>query len=368
MTDVIPTTNITRSYQYFTLGELFEKEENKDGSIRKVNFDHNLRNESGLRFRIPEHQRFPQWKLEKQRRLVESIFKNFPMSGIILSKRIQDNTEFFDIEDGQTRLSTLQDYYDDKFSFEGYKFSQLPDNLRRNFERYKINVEIIEHAKESEIYDIFENLQMGVPLKDYDKYWNRKETPLVGYALELIEKEYWPSDYLGTSRGITSKERKRISDVCGFICAIVYGEHYITPSFRTQFDNLKKEISPENQRKIKKFLQFYKKLIDRCYSEKPKNVGERVRPFYNLAKELGMIIYEYYDDEFTETDEEKIDMWVYIINRDRIETDFMKGKKELWDGMTSAHRQNTSSDAIAKRVEKVRDTYSQYYALLLLEE
>ena len=358
MANGIPTTNITRSYQYLTLGELFEKADNEDGSSMKVYFDHNLRNDSDLRYRIPEHQRFPQWKIERQRGLVQSIFKNFPMSGIILSKRIEDNTEFFDIEDGQTRLSTLQDYYDDKFSFMGLKFSQLSESQKRFFERYRINVEIIEKADEYEINEIFEKLQDGVPLKDFDKYWNRKETPLVRYALELIDKEYWPSDYLGTSRGITSKERKRISDVCGFICAIVYGEHYITPSFRTQIIHLYKDINAENQRKIKKFLKFYKKLIDKCYSEQPKNVGERVRPFYNLAKELGMIIYDYYDDdESTMTDEEKIDMWVYIINRDRTESDFMKGGKELWDGMTSAHRQNTSSDSIRARVSRVRSVY-----------
>lgn len=366
MSNGIPTTNIIRSYQFLTLGELFENADNEDGISKKVYFDHNLRNDSGLRYRIPEHQRFPQWSLPKQRGLVESIFKNFPMSGIILSKRIQDNKEFFDIEDGQTRLSTLQDYYDDKFSFMGLRFSQLSDSQKRFFERYRINVEIIEKAEEYEIYDIFENLQMGVPLKDYDKYWNRKETPLVRYALELIEKEYWPSDYLGTSKGITSKERKRISDVCGFICAIVYGELYITPSFRSQIIHLNEDINAENQRKIKQFLKFYKKLIDRCYSEQPKNVGERVRPFYNLAKELGMIIYDYYDEP-TETDEDKINRWVYIINRDRTESDFMKGRKELWDGLTSAQRQNTSSDAIRARVLKVRSEYNEYRALLLLE-
>ena len=52
----------------------------------------------------------------KKEELINTIFKNYPISSIILSQKIYNDGVVFDIEDGQTRLSILQEFYDNKFS------------------------------------------------------------------------------------------------------------------------------------------------------------------------------------------------------------------------------------------------------------
>ena len=80
-----------------------------------------------MKYRIPEHQRYPQWSSE-QKNLIDTIFRNYPMNGIVVSQHIEDNLIYFDLEDGQTRLSNLQDFYMNEYEFtldDGY-YNVLP--------------------------------------------------------------------------------------------------------------------------------------------------------------------------------------------------------------------------------------------------
>ena len=61
-TDEFPTVNICRRHEDITLGKLFRKNKNNE----YINFDSNIRENSYLKYRIPEHQRFPQWTKKKK--------------------------------------------------------------------------------------------------------------------------------------------------------------------------------------------------------------------------------------------------------------------------------------------------------------
>ena len=73
-------------------------------------------------YRVPEHQRFPAWSLPKKQRLVDSVLKNFPIHAIIgvEQRRINGTAieEWCDIEDGQTRMTYLQDFMLGKYPCE----------------------------------------------------------------------------------------------------------------------------------------------------------------------------------------------------------------------------------------------------------
>ena len=112
----IPSKAIEREFiQAISLRELFSKDE--DNNFSKFKYDD--RSNTQLEYRIPDHQRFPQWTLRKKRKLIDTVFRNYTMSGIILSKKIDldQQTIYYDIEDGQTRLSILQEYYDNVFRY-----------------------------------------------------------------------------------------------------------------------------------------------------------------------------------------------------------------------------------------------------------
>ena len=163
---------MNRTIQQKKLGWLFEK---NDTGYKRFNFMN--REDKQLLFRIPEHQRFPSWNNEKKKLLVDSVMKNYPIHSIICSKHYDIiNTkvyEFYDIEDGQTRLSILQSYFNGDFPDScGNYFEDLPQNIQRSFENYEVSIEFItvEDGNEDIINDIFDRLQMGQPLKDCDKF------------------------------------------------------------------------------------------------------------------------------------------------------------------------------------------------------
>ena len=169
----MPQAQIERTYQQYTLGQLFEK--GPDGN--PLRFNSRSRHDSNLQYRIPLHQRHPQWKHRKKCKLVESVMKNYSISGMILSKEIKDGDEFFNIEDAQTRLSTLEDFYNDRFPWDkegnedygdSVRFSDLDRHLQRRFENYTINFEVIKNATLEDTHEIFERLQEGEPLRNKD--------------------------------------------------------------------------------------------------------------------------------------------------------------------------------------------------------
>ena len=358
-------TKIDREYKELKLKDIFERRNGEIGIANSKYFNSEAeREDSQLKYRIPEHQRFQKWNNSKKQRIVETVLSNFPMSGIIVSRHVKNAETYYDIEDGQSRLTILQQFYNDEFPIKvgstNFKFSELEYEYRNKFEEYKINIEVIDGASNEQITDIFERLQEGQPLKDEDKYWNRKDdAPLVKYAFELIQKEYWDDENMGTVKGITSSNRRRIRDVCGLIGGILYGETCIRPNWSIQFPNIHLKIGREQKEKIKKFLLYYNDIIDTCFQIQPKVPTEKNRQFYNLGKDLGMIIYDYFYAETEMTTDQKKDMWVHTINVDRRSRNYMKGKQKFWEGLKSGEKRNCTKESLRARVDRVRRRFKE---------
>jgi hypothetical protein len=329
---------MNRSTQQKKLGWIFEKCD--DNTFKRFNYLE--RNTDQFKyFRIPDHQRFPNWNKTKKKCLIDSVLRNYPIHSIICSKHyeVADNRvkEYLDIEDGQTRLSILQEYYDGGFTDEnGLYFSDLPHNIQRSFENYEVSIEVIEIEDDNEdiIHDIFDRLQMGQPLKDSDKYWNYKDTPLVKFALELIESGYL-NKYMGTSR-FSSQKRDRLSDIVGLLSLIINWNtgslEYINNSFKSHFKNLKKDIKNTDKEKVRKFLDYYFSIIDSCYESYERRSNERYKKFYNICNDLGLILYDYFENQHTSIDIKK-DMWIKYFIISRQNKNFTTGTKQLFNNV-----------------------------------
>ena len=153
-----------------------------------------------MKYRIPEHQRYPQWSSEQQNSLVDTVFRNYPMNGIVVSQHVEGTGIYFDLEDGQTRLSNLQGFFMNDYPFtldDGTTvfYRDLPRALQRRFDGYRISLELLSEINEvHDIHEAFDRLNFGTRLKDKDLYWNRKnEYPLVKKAFTLIDEQYWQS-------------------------------------------------------------------------------------------------------------------------------------------------------------------------------
>lgn len=95
-------------------------------------------------YRIPEHQRFPSWSLVKKQKLVDSILKNYPIHAFIMVRRLENGgqDEFCNIEDGQTRMTSLQEYLLNGYPNEdGKLFSELDSVMQERFKNYQVTIE-----------------------------------------------------------------------------------------------------------------------------------------------------------------------------------------------------------------------------------
>ena len=373
-----PVRAMERTRIETTLGDIFELDLSEDPQPKYLNSK--PRRQNGMKYRIPEHQRHPQWKEDQKNLLIDTIFRNYPMSGITVSQHIEDNEMYFDLEDGQTRLSVLQEFYMNRFpfTFDGYtkEFQELPSAIQRRFENYKITIEILSDLDEEghDISESFDRLQNGSPLSDKDLYWNRKDQyPLVSKAINIINEQYWSSGHMNTSNGITDKNRGQLPHVVTLIYAIINYHGMLaqepqvtkrktfTKSFRSQAQKLKNEISEVDNARIQKFLTYLNEIISDVYETLPRFDGEKVNIWGDLGKQTGMILREWLDNEnadeaVMEANQEK---WVEMMNLERMSGDLMyRGLRTMWNGMTSAAKQNTSDASIGARLQRVNEFYA----------
>ena len=354
---------IQRRNETITLGELFEK--NDEGPIRF----NSVERTAELRYRIPSHQRHPQWKIQQKQLLIDTVMRNYPMTGITVSEHVLSSQVYYDIEDGQSRLSILQDFYNDAFDYtfpDGveYKFSTMPLTHQRRFENYRINIEILSGCDVSAISEVFQRLQYGEPLKDCDLYWNRKEYTYIAYALELFESDHWRNQYMKTTT-ICDTNRKSICDIVTIVYAILEfdnetrsiaedtGRKCMTASFRYQVHNLNKVISKRGKERIVSFFNYLNSIIDEIYSS-PRASKEHMTSWSKLSKQTGMILYEWLTTDMADNKTK----WVEIMQIERQSANFMyKGTKTMWNGMRSGNRQNTNASSVKIRVERVNQFY-----------
>ena len=366
----VPEKAMGRKSISTSLGEILEI--GSDDTPRY--FNHKLRSESTLKYRIPEHQRYPQWKDEQRQRLVDTVFRDYPMSGVVVSSHFDDSGIYFDFEDGQTRMSILQDFYMDRYPYflengDAVLFSGLSRSSQRRFENYKIIIEELYDASAYHISEVFDRLQNGKPLSDKDLYWNRKtEFPYITKAMNLIKEEYWLSTYMNTEKGITDKCRTRLPDVVTLIYAIInFGKIDTKKAFwkcyRAQVNELKNEVTASDEARIKRFLTYLNSIISEVYSAMPARTckpKENVKTWGNLAKQTGMILFEWlkFEAEPESVHNKNKEKWVQIMLIDRKSGDFMfKGNKTMWNGLKTSHKQNTDDDSLAERLKRVNDFY-----------
>jgi hypothetical protein len=137
---------------------------------------------------IPDGQRLWAWKakkgLNKQQKLIDSVFYGFPIPSIILNKK--RNSRNLEIYDGRHRVETLWRFYNDGFKWEDHLFSELSVEDQRVFCERTLPATITQNATNEQLADMFIRLNAGVPLKDSDLLWARRDMSLVRQTRELV--------------------------------------------------------------------------------------------------------------------------------------------------------------------------------------
>ena len=256
---------------------------------------------SDTMYRIPSHQRFPSWPLAKKQKLVDSVLRNYPIHAIIAIRQLQnsglDVVEFCDIEDGQTRMTALQEYLMDEFACDnspdaignGRKFSELTVQMQQSFRNYQVTMEVFSGRQitHDEIAEIFNRLNSGKPLGDNDKFHSRMTTPVLRRLNEIKTHPALRDDinkFIGTIG--SGKTRKGLSDMVGLILAIATNQKScITTSYEQNYRYLATAFSDEQTAEVVKFLQKYFEMLHYSID----NVTSKPRKIYGkLSGVLGL--------------------------------------------------------------------------------
>lgn len=109
---------------------------------------------SGVDFN-PDYQRDLVWTTEQKLALIDSVFNNIDIGKFTFIKHDYHREFFLEILDGKQRLSTLCEFYEDRFAWRGKKFSELCAVDARHFSGFPIIQGEVSEITEQQIYKLF---------------------------------------------------------------------------------------------------------------------------------------------------------------------------------------------------------------------
>jgi hypothetical protein len=325
-----------------------------DSTIKYEDKDKNI-----LKYRIPPHQRYGSldWKDDKKCKLVDSIFKGYPIQGLTTSKHTENNVEYLDIEDGATRLTILQDYYNDGFKYCDKLFSELENRYKLRYNNYKINIDIMNGASPEDICYAFDRLNSGKSLSDADRFYAIKDiSPFVKKAIELMTKPFWNKEYMKTET-YSSNKRKILPELCAIVATLSFGINYTSVSSKRLYEIYFKPLSIDIDTQLENFFIYYNKIIKKSL-EIPITVNGKI-DWHKTSKILGLILHDFLDTESIPNSLiEKAKMWHYIITLTKTINNFMFGNETIWNGLNRANKHNCLSADFKSRLIRIRELYN----------
>lgn len=121
----------------------------------------------------PDYQRDYVWELEDKVSLIDSIFNNVDIGKfafINLSDEKWEATGYkysYEVLDGKQRIRALLDYYEDRFEYQGFTFSQLSNRDQNHIENYSVNIAEVRDVEREQVLQYF--LQLNTTGKVMDK-------------------------------------------------------------------------------------------------------------------------------------------------------------------------------------------------------
>ena len=121
-----------------------------DGLLEMVHSDY-----AGIDF-SPEYQREYVWSNEDKVKLIDSIFNNVTIGLFVFANRPYENDEKrYEIIDGKQRLTALIDFFEDRFQYAGFYYSELSRSDKQHFCNYTVSVATLEKPSMKEKYAAF---------------------------------------------------------------------------------------------------------------------------------------------------------------------------------------------------------------------
>lgn len=114
----------------------------------------------------PKFQRRDVWSIDAKSYFLDTIIKDIPSHKIFLRDKIVNSITVREVVDGQQRLRSILDFMNDKIvirtihnnEYGNIKFSELPEFVQRDFLNYKLAIDVLYDATDTEVLDLFARL------------------------------------------------------------------------------------------------------------------------------------------------------------------------------------------------------------------
>lgn len=111
----------------------------------------------------PDFQRRYVWSDKAKSYLADTVVRELPMPKIIVSQTFAESRQVRVVVDGQQRIRTLLEFYDNKFpikrmhnsDYPGRYFGDLPLETQQTFLKYELGVDVLFDASYEELIEIF---------------------------------------------------------------------------------------------------------------------------------------------------------------------------------------------------------------------
>lgn len=164
----------------------------------------------------PEFQRRSVWSLQAKSYLIDTIVRGKPMPKLLISQDVRDRRNIRIVVDGQQRLRAILEFVNDGFpisrahnkEFAGKRFDGLPDEIKTDFLKYEIGVDLLYDLPYGDILDIFARLNTYTVQLKRQELLNAR---YVGYFKQLAYRlGYLYVEYLIAAKVVTKAQVTRM--------------------------------------------------------------------------------------------------------------------------------------------------------------
>ena len=278
------------------------------------------------------------------------------MPKLLLTQEVKDRRNIRIVVDGQQRLRSILEYYNDGFpisrahnkEFAGRRFSELPDEIQTEFMKYEIGVDLIYDMPYREILDIFARLNTYTVKLNSQELLNAK---YVGYFKQLAYRlGYRYVDYLIAAKIITKSQVTRMveAELTSDLLVALYDG--IQTNKNLEIHYRRNEDAFDKVDIIEERFDDIMSHINAVY--KPEELAptnwSRVHLFYTLFTVFGHALYGI--PELTDTPRPKIDK--NNIGNMRIKLDDISEKYDRYT--SSEYKDSQIPDEFAEFIDRSR--------------
>lgn len=340
---------------------------NAEQTRSKFEPNRNNNTTSIAKLQIPEHQRFYVWTEPRWLALIDSIMDNYPLPLIVITQHNINSKIVWYIQDGQQRLTTIQKFMLGEFKWKNKTYLELTEDERCIFLCYKVNIEIIDEPTPEQVAEIFERLNNGKSLTDNDKFWNRRESPVVSFILRELKVHNELSEYFKKLTGLNekSKTRAQLGDVVGAVVAIITNS---PECIRTSFDRightLYQDMTPEKKEHVismfKEYFTLIKNALDSAHIVKP------YKKYLKLSSMFGIWLCWKLDPDYFIAEQNTPQLENSMKNWNWFAREIQQGDriKQLFETLPDGHQRNMGTDSLRARIDQLMENVQQSTGLL----